>query len=176
MAPLIYILSCCFALVLRLATAFPQATCLDGACEVSRRDLSVGEIAADLGPQLSKTSSVFGDDDPRWENATLRFQALARPSIKLVVQPGEEGDVAIIYSIHDHKPEARPDDERCQVLGYRDRLEPPQGPGLGGGHGRWQGHFGLVSDNFVKLNTVLADGTAITISETSQAGAAVREG
>lgn len=41
------------------------------------------------------------------------------------------------------------------------------GPGLGGGHGRWQGFYGLVSDNFIKLNTVLANGTAVTVSETS---------
>lgn len=38
------------------------------------------------------------------------------------------------------------------------------GPGLGGGHGRWQGYYGLVSDNFIKLNVVLANGSATTVS------------
>ena len=41
------------------------------------------------------------------------------------------------------------------------------GPGLGGGHGRYQGLYGLISDNFLKLNVVLANGTAITVSNSS---------
>ncbi|QSZ36214.1 hypothetical protein DSL72_007340 [Monilinia vaccinii-corymbosi] len=41
------------------------------------------------------------------------------------------------------------------------------GPGLGGGHGRYQGFYGLISDNIVKLNVVLADGSTITVSERS---------
>ncbi|KAF7863838.1 hypothetical protein EAF04_006803 [Stromatinia cepivora] len=41
------------------------------------------------------------------------------------------------------------------------------GPGLGGGHGRYQGFYGMISDNLVKLNVVLADGSAITVSEKS---------
>lgn len=43
------------------------------------------------------------------------------------------------------------------------------GPGLGGGHGRWQGFHGMISDNFVKLNVVLADGSAIEVSQDSHA-------
>lgn len=41
------------------------------------------------------------------------------------------------------------------------------GPGLGGGHGRHQGLYGLISDNLVNLNVVLANGTAIVVNETS---------
>lgn len=41
------------------------------------------------------------------------------------------------------------------------------GPGLGGGHGRYQGRYGLISDNMRKLNVVLADGTSIVVSNTS---------
>ncbi|KAI2642103.1 hypothetical protein GGS21DRAFT_501165 [Xylaria nigripes] len=43
------------------------------------------------------------------------------------------------------------------------------GPGLGGGHGRLQGQYGLISDNIRNLNVVLANGTAITVSNTSHA-------
>lgn len=43
------------------------------------------------------------------------------------------------------------------------------GPGLGGGHGRQQGHYGLISDNIINLNVVLANGTAIRVNETSHA-------
>ncbi|KAK4063869.1 CAZyme family AA7 [Trichoderma harzianum] len=41
------------------------------------------------------------------------------------------------------------------------------GPALGGGLGRYQGQYGLISDNFVSLNVVLANGTAITVNATS---------
>ncbi|KAL4993013.1 FAD-binding domain-containing protein [Aspergillus recurvatus] len=41
------------------------------------------------------------------------------------------------------------------------------GPGLGGGLGRQQGFHGLISDNFRTLNVVLADGSEITVSNTS---------
>lgn len=41
------------------------------------------------------------------------------------------------------------------------------GPALGGGRGRLEGFYGLISDNFVTLNVVLANGTAATITEKS---------
>ncbi|KAL3952233.1 hypothetical protein ACCO45_013950 [Purpureocillium lilacinum] len=37
------------------------------------------------------------------------------------------------------------------------------GPGLGGGHGFLQGRYGLVSDQFVSMDVVLADGSLRTI-------------
>lgn len=43
------------------------------------------------------------------------------------------------------------------------------GPGLGGGHGPYQGLYGLISDNFVSLNVVLANGSAIKVNETTNA-------
>lgn len=41
------------------------------------------------------------------------------------------------------------------------------GPGLGGGHGRHEGLYGLISDNIINLNVVLANGTAVRVNETS---------
>jgi FAD/FMN-containing dehydrogenase len=41
------------------------------------------------------------------------------------------------------------------------------GPGLGGGHGYLQGKYGLVSDQFISLRMVLADGSIKTISPSS---------
>ncbi|KAI0376618.1 FAD binding domain protein [Hypomontagnella monticulosa] len=41
------------------------------------------------------------------------------------------------------------------------------GPGLGGGHGFLQGRYGLISDQFVSMNVVLADGSMKTIGESS---------
>ncbi|CAH0003347.1 unnamed protein product [Clonostachys byssicola] len=41
------------------------------------------------------------------------------------------------------------------------------GPGLGGGHGRLEGTRGLIADNILTFNVVLADGKAIKVSKTS---------
>ncbi|KAI0382391.1 hypothetical protein F5Y04DRAFT_45577 [Hypomontagnella monticulosa] len=43
------------------------------------------------------------------------------------------------------------------------------GPGLGGGHGRQEGFYGMISDNLRNLNVVLADGTAVRVNSTSHA-------
>lgn len=41
------------------------------------------------------------------------------------------------------------------------------GPGLGGGHGFLQGRYGLISDQFISMNIVLADGSMKTIDKNS---------
>ena len=41
------------------------------------------------------------------------------------------------------------------------------GPGLGGGFGRYEGYFGLVLDNIIEMDVVLADGSMITVSDSS---------
>ena len=41
------------------------------------------------------------------------------------------------------------------------------GPGLGGGFGRYQGYFGLILDNIIEMDVVVADGSMITVSESS---------
>jgi FAD/FMN-containing dehydrogenase len=41
------------------------------------------------------------------------------------------------------------------------------GPGLGGGHGWLQGHHGLISDQFISMNVVLANGDSRTIDPSS---------
>ncbi|KAI2779941.1 FAD-binding domain-containing protein [Daldinia loculata] len=38
------------------------------------------------------------------------------------------------------------------------------GPGLGGGHGRHEGAHGMISDNILQLNVVLANGSAIRVN------------
>ncbi|RDW72816.1 putative FAD-dependent oxygenase [Coleophoma cylindrospora] len=49
----------------------------------------------------------------------------------------------------------------CECVSYL-------GPALGGGHGWLQGRHGLVSDQFVSMNMVLANGSLITVDETSE--------
>ncbi|KAL8951392.1 MAG: hypothetical protein Q9222_002642 [Ikaeria aurantiellina] len=41
------------------------------------------------------------------------------------------------------------------------------GPGLGGGFGFHQGSMGLMADSFIEMNVVTADGSEITVSESS---------
>ncbi|WQF90178.1 Putative berberine/berberine, FAD-binding domain, PCMH-type, FAD-binding, type PCMH, subdomain 2 [Colletotrichum destructivum] len=41
------------------------------------------------------------------------------------------------------------------------------GAGLGGGHGRYEGLYGMISDNMLQLNVVLANGSAIRVNTTS---------
>ncbi|KAI0886283.1 uncharacterized protein GGS22DRAFT_179185 [Annulohypoxylon maeteangense] len=41
------------------------------------------------------------------------------------------------------------------------------GPGLGGGHGLYQGLYGLISDNLVNINLVRGDGSHIRVNSTS---------
>lgn len=41
------------------------------------------------------------------------------------------------------------------------------GPGLGGGHGRYQGLYGLITDSIISLNVVLANSSAIMVNSTS---------
>ncbi|RYP37486.1 hypothetical protein DL768_010866 [Monosporascus sp. mg162] len=48
----------------------------------------------------------------------------------------------------------------CECVSY-------MGPALGGGHGWLQGHYGLIADQFVSMNIVLADGTLSTINANS---------
>ncbi|KAK4151896.1 hypothetical protein C8A00DRAFT_35466 [Chaetomidium leptoderma] len=48
----------------------------------------------------------------------------------------------------------------CECVSYL-------GPGLGGGHGWLQGHHGLIADQFLEMNVVLADGTPKTINANS---------
>lgn len=41
------------------------------------------------------------------------------------------------------------------------------GPGLGGGYGRYMGFYGLIIDNLLSMNVVLANGSAVSVSESS---------
>jgi len=41
------------------------------------------------------------------------------------------------------------------------------GPALGGGHGWFQGHYGLITDQFLSMNIVLANGDLKTIDSKS---------
>ena len=65
---------------------------------VTRRDLSSPQIQQELGRQLSKTTTIFGPSDSRFDNATVRWNIVAVPKIQVVIEPGQESDVSTIVS------------------------------------------------------------------------------
>lgn len=56
-------------------------------------------LEQDLAALLSPSAAVFGPDDSRWPEATIRYQALAQPEVHLIVQPGNEEDISAIVSV-----------------------------------------------------------------------------
>ena len=70
----------------------------NGQCSFTRRDLTPEQAQRELGPLLSNTSSIFGPSDPRWLDATERYQLYAVPDIQMVVQPRLESDIPTIVS------------------------------------------------------------------------------
>ncbi|KAI1393510.1 uncharacterized protein F4822DRAFT_423980 [Hypoxylon trugodes] len=188
---------------------------------LTRRDLSPAKVQTELGALISKNSTIFGPTDPRFPNATERYNTAAPPHIEVVVIPGLESDIPTIVKYCNENSidffainrahartytvgsftglmidmggllniEIQPDNKSAwfqggtydgQVMSYLWEkgfvattgscdCVGMMGPALGGGHGRNEGLYGLISDNFVNLNVVLADGTAIRVNETSHA-------
>ncbi|KAJ5611903.1 hypothetical protein N7528_009008 [Penicillium herquei] len=62
--------------------------------------LTSTEIIVGLGPELSVNSSIYAQNDPRWFNATERWQAYSEPGFLVVVEPATEADVPIIVCIN----------------------------------------------------------------------------
>jgi hypothetical protein len=65
---------------------------------ITRRDLSVLTVSKELGQLLSKNSTIFGPQDPRWDAAVERYQTFAIPDVEIVVQPALESDIPTIVS------------------------------------------------------------------------------
>ncbi|KAL4967467.1 FAD-binding oxidoreductase [Aspergillus stella-maris] len=194
----------------------------------TRGRLNSSQVTLELGALVTNTT-IYGPDDPRFEKVTERFNTFAIPNIQLVVEPGVEGDIAVIVTYcaqnsidflpvnrgHGYplslasftgiqinmtrltaiKINHKDTDSRAAIAetawfqagvytkqvtdylwerGYIATTGTCEcvgllGPGLGGGHGKLEGTYGLVSDNIRQLNVVLADGSAITVNRTSHA-------
>ncbi|KAJ8106846.1 hypothetical protein ONZ43_g6922 [Nemania bipapillata] len=185
----------------------------------TRRGLPEATIQKELGSLLSKKAAIFGPQDPRFDEATLRYNAFAVPKVEIVAQPGVEADVATIVKYCNknsiefltvnrahgwtttlnrfngleidmallqnitiqpgHKTAVFQggayDGEVIDYLWDRGYVTTTGscacvgmlGPGLGGGHGRLEGLYGLISDNMVNLNVVLADGSTVQVNSKS---------
>ncbi|KAI1163880.1 hypothetical protein F5B18DRAFT_617685 [Nemania serpens] len=187
----------------------------------ARHNLSVQQIIADLGPQLSNGSLLFGPSDSRWVEATHRYNTLAVPHVEVLVEPAHESDISTIVKFcnanginfmavnraHSYTLGAgtfnglqismsklrniqiRPGGKTAVFQGGTYDYEVNEflwdrgfvgttgacdcvgmmGPGLGGGHGRYEGIHGLIGDNLVDMNVVLADGSAIKVNDKTHA-------
>ncbi|PLB52313.1 FAD-binding domain-containing protein [Aspergillus steynii IBT 23096] len=183
---------------------------------ITRCDLSVPKVGAELGRALSKGTMIFGPSDSPWDEAVERYNTFVRPDIQIVVQPAEELDISTIVKycnrnsidfmvvnrghaitstigtfeglqidlssltnidIAGDKKTAwfqggTYDGQVMEVLWEKGYVATTgscscvgmMGPGLGGGHGRYEGLYGLISDNLVNLNVVLADGSEIRVN------------
>ena len=64
----------------------------------SRHNITASIVEAELGPQLSSGSLIFGSNSSLWANATGRYNTLLRLDIQVVVEPAAESDVAKVVS------------------------------------------------------------------------------
>ena len=89
------IASCALALARSIPVA-SATSCPNGLCLKTQASLNSFQVANELGPLLSEGALIFGPDDPRWANATERYQTYLPPKIRVVVEPAVEADVPII--------------------------------------------------------------------------------
>ncbi|KAF5558957.1 cytochrome p450 [Fusarium mexicanum] len=185
---------------------------------LTRREVPVFQIQQELGALLSENSLILLPSNPLWIETTKRWNTMAPPDIKVVVQPAKEVDIPKIVSPYfmainflvvnrghgltkslgafkgmqiDMKQLRSMDIARdgksawfqggayaYEVIpllwdrGYVTSTGSNQcvgltGPALGGGHGRYEGLYGLAGDNIVEMKVVLADGSTITVSDKS---------
>jgi hypothetical protein len=90
---------------LALATVPTIATALRSSSVIEQRSsasfgLTPATISTQLGPKLSANSSIFCHNDPRWFNATERWQAYSQPDFLVVVEPAKESDIPIIVCLY----------------------------------------------------------------------------
>ncbi|KAF5704891.1 6-hydroxy-D-nicotine oxidase [Fusarium globosum] len=158
---------------------------------LTRREVPVFQIQQELGALLSENSLILLPSNPLWLNTTKRWNTMAPPDIKVVVQPANEVDIPKIGMQIDMKQLRSMNIARdgksawfqggayaYEVIpflwdrGYVTSTGSNQcvgltGPALGGGHGRYEGLYGLAGDNIVEMKVVLADGSSITVSDKS---------
>jgi len=89
--------ACASALLPAVIKASPTA-CPDDICATTPAALTASDIQRQLGPKLSKDAVIYAENDPRFHNATERWQAYMPPTINVVVEPGVEEDVSKIVS------------------------------------------------------------------------------
>ncbi|KAF5657001.1 fad binding domain-containing protein [Fusarium circinatum] len=155
---------------------------------LTRREVPVFQIQQELGALLSEHSIILLLSNPLWIETTKRWNTMAPPDIKVVVQPANEIDIPKIIDMKQLRSMDIARDGKSawfqggayayEVIpflwdrGYVTSTGSNQcvgltGPALGGGHGRYEGLYGLAGDNIIEMKVVLADGSTITVSDKS---------
>ncbi|KAI0548181.1 hypothetical protein F4679DRAFT_574299 [Xylaria curta] len=146
----------------------------------SRHNITVTKINTDLGPRLSSGSLIFGSDIPLFESLVrnhgyrITTTLLAFSGIEIYVdqlesiniQP-DDGSAILQAGTHNGRLMKTLWDEGYVTITGATRCVELISPALGGDHGRLDGLHGLVMDNIIHYNVVLADGTEIGVNETS---------
>jgi len=60
--------------------------------------LSSAQVQRELGSRLSNTTSIIGPTTPNFVDAIARWSDYGRPKVQVVIEPGDEADVATIVS------------------------------------------------------------------------------
>ncbi|KAF5968611.1 6-hydroxy-D-nicotine oxidase [Fusarium bulbicola] len=152
---------------------------------LTRREVPVFQIQQELGALLSENSLVLLPSNPLWIETTKRWNTMAPPDIRVVVQPANEVDIPKIVSTWSMDIGRDGKSALFQGGAYAYEVIPflwdrgyvtstgsnqcvgLTGPALGGGHGRYEGLYGLAGDNIIEMKVVLADGSTITVSDKS---------
>ena len=66
----------------------------------TRSNVTASQVEAELGPQLSSGSLIFGPESADFASATRRWNTFVRPTVQVVVEPASESDIAHIVSRH----------------------------------------------------------------------------
>jgi hypothetical protein len=61
---------------------------------ISPLTLNAAQILRELGPMLSSNASIYFPGSSEFANATERWSAFRGPSIRVVIEPGTDDDVA----------------------------------------------------------------------------------
>ncbi|OTB10566.1 hypothetical protein K445DRAFT_69980 [Daldinia sp. EC12] len=162
----------------------------------TRREISVSRIEQELGPLLSPGSGIFLPSDPEWSDLNERWNTLAPPDIEVVVQPAKESDVPIIVRYcNDNSLEflavnrghgfttslgvfkgvqidlkqltAITIEKTGKSAVFQGGVRAREVMATLWDHGYVTSLYGLVLDNIIHLNVVLADGSTISVNETS---------
>ncbi|KAI4864936.1 FAD-binding domain-containing protein [Hypoxylon rubiginosum] len=157
----------------------------------TRRQVLISEIARDLGTIVSSNSAIFLPSDPSWSEVTERWNTLAPPDIEIVVQPAEESEISkIVQYCNDNSIQFLAVNRGHGLTTSLGRFRgvqidmkqltaitiDPDGKSAlfqGGAYVReimatlWDQGYVAGDDNIIHLNVVLADGSTISVNETS---------
>ena len=87
----------CFTILGHLAAGATIPRHFEGTA-VTRSNLNSDQVQRELGSRVSKDTVIFGPSDNRFETVTARWNMFAVPQIQVVIEPGQESDVATIVS------------------------------------------------------------------------------